>query len=270
MTNRRQDQSSTAHLKRRRDPVFSAQTRYKFAIRLTRRVSDVQLYRLASVVLLTGLVMTLCSAQALASSVIGPILPYFGLAQSPFNGLPFTYFYLETFEEGSLTVPGVTASAGFVIGPGGAVDSVEGPGPLGHSFFSGNGAAGITFTFNAAALGGHLPTHVGIVWTDGDAPNRTFEAFDSGGSLFGTIIDPSQKFFSTGGDGDPSNYRFFGAINPGGISSIFIANSSGGIEVDDLQYGYLPSSTVPEPGTLVLLGSGVVGLAAMLRRKINL
>lgn len=213
--------------------------------------------------LVIGLGLTLCPAQA--STMIGPILPYYGIAQSPFNGLPFTYFHLETFEEGGLTAPGVTASAGSVTGPGPEVDSVEGSGPGGHSFFAA-GAAGITFTFNAAALGGNLPTDVGIVWTDGDGPNRTFSAFDASHTLIGTIIDPSQLFFSTGGDGVPSNYRFFGATDPAGISSIFIANDNGGIEVDDLQYGFLSQSTgAPEPSTLTtsLLAFGVlIGVAA--------
>jgi hypothetical protein len=201
-----------------------------------------------------------------AGTVIGPILPYFGIAQSPFNGLPFSYFYLETFEGGSLTVPGVTASAG-AVGTGPLYDSVEGPGDLGHSLFSGIGAAGITFTFNAAALGG-LPTNVGIVWTDGDGPNRTFKAFDQSNSLIGTITDSTQKFFSTGGDDDPANYRFFGATNASGISSIFIANDSGGIEVDDLQFGLLSGvRAVPEPSTWAMMILGFVGIGFMGYRR---
>jgi len=219
--------------------------------------------RLAAAALAMGVALT-CYASGAQAGMIGPVLPYFGLSQSPFNGLPFSYFHLETFEEGALTAPGVTASTGMVSPPSGLTDSVEGPGPLGHSFFAGNGAAGITFTFDAAVLG-HLPTHVGIVWTDGDGPNRTFKAFDASNALIGTIIDPTQKFFSTGGDGDTSNYRFFGATDPAGISSIFIANDGGGIEVDDLQYGL---SSIPEPGTLALtiLPMGILVTGAVLRR----
>jgi hypothetical protein len=164
----------------------------------------------------------------------------------------------------------VTASAGAVIGPGALVDSVEGPGSLGHSFFSGSGPAGITFTFDKTVLG-QLPTDAGIVWTDGDGPNRTFKAFDQNGKLIGTIIDSTQKFFSTGGDNDPANYRFFGATNAGGISSIFIANDSGGIEVDDLQFGLLKSSrsSVPEASTwmMMLLGLAGLGYAGFHSRK---
>jgi hypothetical protein len=219
--------------------------------------------KLAAAALAMGVTLT-CYASVAQAGMIGPILPYFGLSQSPFNGLPFSYFHLETFEEGSLTAPGVKASAGSVVGPGAEVDSVEGPGSLGHSFFSGSGAAGIAFTFDAAVLG-HLPTHVGIVWTDGDGPNRTFKAFDASNALIGTITDPTQKFFSSGGDGDTSNYRFFGATDPAGISSIFIANDGGGIEVDDLQYGL---SSIPEPGTLTLtmLPMGILVTRAVLRR----
>jgi hypothetical protein len=200
------------------------------------------------------------------AALIGPILPYFGISDSPFNGLPFSYFNLDTFETSGLS-PGVTASAGFVDGPGSLIDSVEGPGPLGHSWFSPSGAAGITFTFDKTVLG-HLPTDVGIVWTDGDSPNRTFKAFDQNGVLLGTIVDPTQKFFSTGGDGDPSNYRFFGATNAGGISSIFIANDNGGIEVDDLQFGFLRSN-IPEASTwaMTLLGFAGLGFAASRRRQ---
>ena len=214
--------------------------------------------------------LTLCAPGAHADGVIGPILPYFSLADSPFNGLPFSYFHLETYEEpGAPTVPGVTLSAG-IVDTGSLVDSVE-FGNAGHDIFSGCGSCGITFTFDAAVLG-NLPTHVGIVWTDGDGPNRTFKAFDSSNALIGTIIDSSPLFFSSGGDGDAANYRFFGAINSTGIKSIFVANDGGGIEVDDLQYGFLaPKPTaVPEPGTfaLSLVAAGFL-LATTLRRRLR-
>jgi len=193
------------------------------------------------------------------ADLIGPILPYFGLAQSPFNGLPFSYFHLETFEEpGAPTAPGMTASGGAVIGPGFQVDSVEGVNN-GRSYFSNFGADGVTFAFNAASLGGNLPTDVGIVWTDGEGPNRTFKAFDASNALIGTIIDSSPLFFPPG-DGDPANYRFFGVTDPAGISSIFIANDSGGIEVDDVQFGFLSPASVPEPSTFKLLALGILAL----------
>ena len=213
---------------------------------------------------LTAVVFGAMSSSA-AAALIGPQVDYEGFSDSPFSGLSFSYFHLETFESGALTAPGVTASNGAVVGPGYEVDSVDGHGANGHSFFDINGAGGVTFTFSAAVLG-KLPTDVGIVWTDGDGPNRYFTAYDQNSVSLGTIIDSSPELFSTGGDGDFENYRFFGATNAGGISSIFIANDNGGIEVDHLQFGALGSS-VPEPATwaLMIAGMGLAGMA--LRRR---
>ncbi len=210
------------------------------------------------------LALLLCSGAAFCPSgaragVIGPIVDYTGSADSPISGM--AGYQLTTFENGGLPA-GVTASGGFVVGPGEAVDSVENI-DLGHSFFSDNGAAGIRFSFSAA-LPGSLPTAAGLVWTDGDGGNRTFQAYDQNNNLIGTINDSTGLFYSTGGDGDGQNYRYFGATNAAGISSIFISNPSGGIEVDDLQFVV---SGTPEPGTMMLvLGAGIV-FAGMRRRS---
>ena len=103
----------------------------------------------------------------------------------------------------------------------------------GHSLFAGSGPAGIDFTFSVAVLGA-LPTEAGIVWTDGGG-TTTFEAFDAGGASLGLIgpvsIADGSNFGTTAED------RFFGVRFAGGISKIRISNSSGGIEVDHLQYG---------------------------------
>jgi hypothetical protein len=109
---------------------------------------------------------------AVAQTFIGPT-PYLSRNDSPFAASIISgNTYLETFESGALTTPGVTISGGSVIGPSGITDSVDaddgaidGSGTGGHTVF-GAGIPGITFTFDAVALG-HLPTQVGIVWTDG-------------------------------------------------------------------------------------------------------
>ena len=200
-----------------------------------------------------------------------------GTSDSPFaadaNAGNFTYFHLETFEDHLLNTPGVSASAGgvtsVVFGPtihdsvDGDDGTIDGSGLGGDSFFSSNGSAGITFSFNAGVLGA-LPTHVGIVWTDGGG-TISFEAFDENlnslGTLFGNHADGT---FS----GTTAEDRFYGAVNAGGISSIFIANSGGGIEVDHLQYGLIGErgGSVPEPSTLGLFGVGLLGLGLFLRR----
>ncbi|OAD19669.1 hypothetical protein THIOM_004682 [Candidatus Thiomargarita nelsonii] len=176
------------------------------------------------------------------ATLLGPI-PYTSFTDSPFFVGEFSYFYLEDFEDHLFNTPGVTSSAGGVVsvvfGPSlhDSVDAddgvIDGSGLAGNNFFSWNGAVGITFTFDAGILGA-LPTHVGIVWTDG-AGTTTFKAFNADGVSLGTIgpvsIADGNHNGATGED------NFFGAIDLGGISSIFISNTSGGIEIDHLQFG---------------------------------
>ena len=207
-------------------------------------------------------------AASPSSAVILPPTPYLSEANSPFNGIPFTYFHRENFEDSALNTPGVTASGGTVLAPGDTTDSVDGDdgsidgsGTSGRSWFFSTGTTGISFTFSAAALGS-LPTHAGIVWTDG-TNNILFEAFDQNGASLGTASGShaDSSFF-----GQTAEDRFYGAINSGGISRIFISSGSGGIEVDHLQYGAQQvDSRVPEPGTLLLLGIGAIALA--IRRR---
>jgi hypothetical protein len=203
-------------------------------------------------------------------------LPGAGTAVSPFNGLSFSYFHLENFEDHLFNTPGVSASAGgvtsVVFGPSvhDSVDAddgvIDGSGLLGDSFFSGSGATGILFSFDAVVLGS-LPTHVGLVWTDGSGL-ITFQAFGPGNVLLGSFGPGSGSGFPDGTfSGTTAEDRFFGMINSAGISSIFISNSGGGIEIDHLQYGLVRSNTVPEPGTLLLLGAGVLGLAGYGRKQ---
>jgi hypothetical protein len=137
-----------------------------------------------------------------------------------------------------------------------------------ESWFSGSGSAGVTWTFDAAALGG-LPTDVGLVWTDGFG-TVTFQAWGPGMVLLGTRTNadggwtPGPAF----ADQDVSEDHFFGVSDPGGIFAITLSNTSGGIEMDHLQYGIASGvQTVPEPAELTLLGAGLVSMVLYRRRK---
>ncbi|MEO6036080.1 MAG: hypothetical protein ABIQ35_12565, partial [Verrucomicrobiota bacterium] len=169
---------------------------------------------------------------------------YLSFANSPFNGTGFNYFYLENFEDGALNTPGATPSAGWIVATAaGGADSVD---PGGRSYYSGGSQTNLTITFNAAALGGKLPTHAGIVWTDvGNVTSGTFgfgtvrfSARDANGVLIGTNQGVNLGNGSTAAS--QAEDRFFGVANAGGISSISISMpNSVDWEVDHLQYGYL-------------------------------
>lgn len=178
----------------------------------------------------------------LADDLYGP-LAYLETADSPFAGEGHEdFFHLEDFEDALLNTPGVTASVG-AAGPFGALtDSVDGDDGVvdgvcldGNDWFSGAGSTGITFTFDAVALGA-LPTHAGIVWTDGGAGcSVTFQAYNGDDELIDEVT--LEDAGDDGITGQVEEDRFFGIVSSGGVKSIFISNSSGGIEVDHLQYG---------------------------------
>ena len=210
----------------------------------------------------------------LQATIIGPT-PYVSFADSPFNGTAFGPFYLEDFETGSLLTPGVTASSGVVLSPGSLTDSVDGDdgaidgsGIGGHSYVV--NANTLLFTFDALALGGHLPTHAGIVWTDigfdgvsFGVDGVSFSALDENGDSIGSI----GPFLL--GDGSPSGGtaedRFFGVTNAGGISQIQITMSnSSDWEVDHLQYGI---EDAPEPASWLSAIGGLSALVLWRRRR---
>jgi len=194
-----------------------------------------------------------CSS-GFATAMLGPS-PYLSFSNSPFNGTAFRYFHLETFEDGALNTPGVTASIGGLSGPGSSGDSVDaddgsvdGSGANGRSWYTQNASKYITFTFSAALLT-NLPTHVGVVWTDVGAATPTlgygdviFEAYDAGGALIGTngaSVGDGTGYSATAED------RFFGARFTGGISRIrFGMPNSSDWEMDHLQYGVATGTQV--------------------------
>lgn len=190
---------------------------------------------------------------AFAGAVTGP-LEYLSDADSPYSGLDG--WVLEDFEDGLLNIAGVSVSpGGQVLAPSGVTDSVDGDdgsidgsGVAGWSYFF-TAAGGLTISFDAGVIGG-APTSAGIVWTDG-AGEVTFRAFDTMGNLIG---ETTGFHADAGFGGGTAEDRFYGVTHAAGIGSIFIITSSGGFEVDHLQY------VIPTPGTAALLVcAGLVG-----------
>ena len=204
-------------------------------------------------------------ASAHGATFVGPTR-YLSQSDSPF--VPTGTFHLDDFEDNALNTPGVSASSGSGTPPNPITDSVDaddgvidGFGKSGHSFFSSPGASGIRFTFDAGVLGS-LPTAAGIVWTDGTG-EISFEAFGALGTSIGTL--GPEPIVSNAITGETDEDRFFGVYEAGGISAIFISNTTGGIEVDHLQYGAAvlgPCASVPSGPTFASLNCRLSALIA--------
>lgn len=216
---------------------------------------------------LSGLLALItCSTASAAGAVFYGPTPYTSSANIPAGfyqgGAPT---FLDSLEDGSLG-GSVSANFGNVYGPAGNADSVDaddgsinGLGTSGRSWFYSSGFTGVTFTFNTSIL----PTAAALVWTDG-AGSITFSARDGDGNSLGSFnfTDiPDSSFLGT-----TAEDSFFGVQFAGGIKSITIANSSGGIEIDHIQYGIAP---VPEPETygMLLAGLGLMGFVARRRKS---
>jgi len=198
------------------------------------------------------------------AELIGPVGGMDGGGYIQFNDSPFLavdfvttlgYFNFEDFEDGQLDKPGASPDVGgftsVEFGPTAhdSVDeddgSIDGLGADGDSWFvdAGEGAA-VTWTFDAGALG-QLPTHVGVVWTDGNG-TVSFEAFDPMGASFGVVTgDHDDSSFN----GETAEDRFYGVISTTGISAIRLSqsNTSVGLEMDHLQWGFVPQPVMPAP-----------------------
>jgi len=223
----------------------------------------------------TALALGLASAAAHADS-FGPT-PYLSAADSPFVGVS-GLFVIETFEDGALNTPGVTASPGwFASGPSQFSDSVDaddgaidGTGANGFAFYSAGTQSSLTFTFDAAALGGHLPTHAGLVFTDvGNVfagsigvGTVTFRAYDAADVEIGSgavaVVGDGTALSSTAED------RFFGVTHDAGVKRITMSmDNSVDWEVDHLQYAV----AVPEPSSYALLALGVAAICARVAKR---
>ncbi len=216
---------------------------------------------------MAALSMSASKALALSNATTYGPTPYLSFDDSPFKGMSFSQFHLEDFEDHALNTPGVTGGGGgvtsAVYGPGShdSVDAddgaIDGLGLAGDSWFTPNGATGVSFTFDAGVLGA-LPDHVGIVWTDG-AGDVLFKAFGPGDVLLATI-GPVGGFADYSFLGTTAEDRFFGVANTAGIAKIWISNSVSGMEVDHLQYG-IAGEVAPSP--IPLPAGWAMGLTTM-------
>src|SRR5664280_1121921 len=96
---------------------------------------------------------------------------------------------------------------------------------------------------------------------DNFAVEEVTAQFFDGANLVGTI-----DLFPNGQAGA----LLFAAQTDGAFTSVVITDLAGGdFAIAELRSGVPPPST-PEPGTMVLLGTGLLGALAVMRRKMNL
>ena len=209
-----------------------------------------------------------CGSASAATTTFGP-LPYRQKSDSPFyQGIIDGTIYLEDFEDGQLSPPGVAISGGVARNTQG-VDEDDGIlDGLGRctawestgNFLSDYGVPWVfEINFTPDPVKGY-PTYIGFAllgyFTHPTAmPQQYYRGYDETGNNFtGDVGVPlirlpsDTPFYSSEGD------QFVGMYNSAGISKVVI----GAGRFDHLQFGW----AVPEPGILTLSSLAAVLLLA--------
>jgi hypothetical protein len=97
-----------------------------------------------------------------------------------------------------------------------------------------------------------------------NSPGVTIDAYDSSNNLLDVYNAACSANWIGSGTGCAANE--LGTVTGADISYVVISDGSSPFTLDDV--GYSSPASTAEPSSLALLGSGVLGLAGLLRRKL--
>ncbi len=179
--------------------------------------------------------------------------------------------YADTFQTYNLAWSGATFGNSSTATGQITLDLTTLPNPGGPAFDMYNDIASLTVTVVGATSGNGT-------WTRADlcacSALGTFTYWDTGG----VALNMNQQLVGQPTLGNPwgtpdgisGDFNFF-FTNGGPLGTFFFTmTSDGGLEDSMLLTSVAPVSSTPEPGTMALFGSGIIGLAGVLRRKIKL
>lgn len=212
-------------------------------------------------------ILTLVLAMALAPAAMADYV-HFGL-----NGISWSWAGGATPLTGSV---GNTPPSSYV-NANGQVGAQTGTGFFGPASFStgnyisGTGTAGDPFKFDAAANGSFVIDGCGGACFTGQIVSLTLAHNASGNLTFTADIivgDVSNALFLAMGIVPPAGYNLTGWMGSlsGNLVGTADATTGGSGTAGSLDMTVAP---VPEPGTLALFGSGLIGIAGVIRRKIS-